>query len=449
MPLPGGGADKVGNRYELRWTARQFLRLLTDEAAWIYLEPIGPEGDLIEFRLARADGGIEVHQAKRQQAGRGHWTIADLDRVGVLDGVHRHAIVGGTDYVFVSTQGPKALPELKLRAEAATDAVAFEAMLGPDLTGDLGDFKSRLGQASADQAWSALRRIRWTTEDEETLGDTVLALLDAYLTGDPQAALGILALFALDAVHRRIRPDDLWGKLARHGIEPSDLARDQSLSARLRQCRDDYLQSQPFGFGDLVLPRAEAQEAATALLASGRGVRRLFLTRAAGAGKSGVAAQIVEQMAALGWPVLPFRLDRLDPTRRPSEIGRQLLDRDRSPVALLTGSAGGRDCLLVIEQLDAVGVVSGRHPETFEAVAALVREAKAHQTCACSWSAAPSIWITTPGCGTWRDGTRTTPRRSPSPPWPGTRSGPSSCGWGRTRPAWMTPKSGCCRCPCT
>jgi len=44
MPLPGGDADKAGNRYELRWTVRQFIRLLTDDAVWIELEPIGEEG---------------------------------------------------------------------------------------------------------------------------------------------------------------------------------------------------------------------------------------------------------------------------------------------------------------------------------------------------------------------------------------------------------------------
>lgn len=39
--------------------------------------------------------------------------------------------------------------------------------------------------------------------------------------------------------------------------------------------------------------------------------------------------------------------------------------------------ARGKNCLLVIEQLDAVSVVSGRQPEVFDAVASLVREARA------------------------------------------------------------------------
>jgi len=95
-------------------------------------------------------------------------------------------------------------------------------------------------------------------------------------------------------------------------------------------------------------------------------------------GKTGAAAQVVQQVTDSGWLVLPFRLDRLDPTQRPAEIGRQLLGREKSPVAVLASMAAGKPSLLVIEQLDAVSVVSGRRPETFEAVASLVREARAH-----------------------------------------------------------------------
>jgi hypothetical protein len=61
-----------------------------------------------------------------------------------------------------------------------------------------------------------------------------------------------------------------------------------------------------------------------------------------------------------------------------SEIGRQLFGRDKSPVAILAGLAAGEDCVLVIDQLNAVSVVSGRHPEIFDAVASMVREARAH-----------------------------------------------------------------------
>ncbi len=331
MPLPGGDADKAGNRYELRWTVRQFIRLLTGEAAWIHLEPIGADGEQIEFRLGRQDCGIEAHQVKRQQAGKGHWTIADLDRVGVLEGVRKQTVDGDVDFVFVSTQAPKSLPELRDRAESIPDFAAFQSSLSIELRGDFDGLQSRLGEASSEQTWNVLHHSRWITLDERELGDTVLALLGAHLTGDPQDALGVLALFALDAVHHRVTPQELWDVLARHQILPSDVARDRSLFARLLQCRDDYLQSQAFAIEDLVLPRTEVDTAVASLFDTSRSTKSVFLVGPDGMGKTGAAGQIVQRIADAGWLVLPFRLDRLDPTQRPAEIGRQLLGREKSP----------------------------------------------------------------------------------------------------------------------
>lgn len=174
MPFPGGSADKIGNRYELRWTVRQFIRLLTGEAGWIHLEPIGAEGKGIEFRLENRDGRIEAHQVKQQQADKGDWTVAALARIGVLEGVRKHAMAGDADYVFVSTQAPKSLPVLWGRAEIAADSSAFRTSLSLELTGDFDRFKNELGKASDERAWKALHHSRWTTIDEQELGTTLL-----------------------------------------------------------------------------------------------------------------------------------------------------------------------------------------------------------------------------------------------------------------------------------
>lgn len=336
MPLPGGDADKAGNRYELRWTVRQFIRLLTDEAVWIELEPIGDQGDRIEFRLCRSDGRIEAHQVKRQQSGKAYWTTADLDRANVLEGLRKHALDDAAEFVFVSTQPAKSLPELRDRAQTITDVSAFQKSLSLELKRAFDDLQGRLGVDSGEETWRALRQSRWIPADERELGDTVHALLGAYLTGDPQAALGVLSMYSLEVVHRRVTAADLWAVLAERGIQPSDVAQDQSVAARIVQCQNDYLGSQDFGIGDLALPRREADQAVGVLLDSAAKTRCVFLVGPAGMGKTGATGQIVRQIAQTGWPILPFRLDRLDPTQRPAEIGRPgavLTQPDRAPAS--------------------------------------------------------------------------------------------------------------------
>ncbi|MFI5806356.1 hypothetical protein [Streptomyces sp. NPDC051561] len=124
-----------------------------------------------------------------------------------------------------------------------------------------------------------------------------------------------------------------------------------------------------------IIPRGEA----ACLAAEVReGTRRLvLLTGTAGGGKSAVLHQAVTALDEAATPVLAFRLDRLEPFGSTHELG-QRVGLPVSPVGALGAVAGGRPCVLVVDQLDAVSMASGRIPETFDAVADLVDEAAAH-----------------------------------------------------------------------
>jgi len=57
MPTQGGDADKAGNRYESLWTVDHLIRILTDEAVSLTLEPLGgDESQGIEFVLELIKG---------------------------------------------------------------------------------------------------------------------------------------------------------------------------------------------------------------------------------------------------------------------------------------------------------------------------------------------------------------------------------------------------------
>jgi hypothetical protein len=100
-------------------------------------------------------------------------------------------------------------------------------------------------------------------------------------------------MVGLSANEGRMDPCRLWDVLKQHGIGPSDVARDRNLLARLRQCQEEYFNSQEFGIGDLVLPRAEADQVSATFLDSARLTKSIFLLGTAGAGKTGVTGQIV------------------------------------------------------------------------------------------------------------------------------------------------------------
>ena len=62
MPRPGGSADKIGNRFEGKWTASRMALLLQHKALAIRLEPPRVEG--VEFQLEMPSGIVQHHQVK-------------------------------------------------------------------------------------------------------------------------------------------------------------------------------------------------------------------------------------------------------------------------------------------------------------------------------------------------------------------------------------------------
>ncbi len=124
MPLPGGPADKFGNRYEGRWTVSCLAEILDERADSIRLEPPGPEGEGVEFWLRKGDIK-EYHQVKRQQGSRNHWSISDLERNDVLQTFSKKLSDEKACCVFVSTNATE-LDELCKRAKDEAGRMAAE-----------------------------------------------------------------------------------------------------------------------------------------------------------------------------------------------------------------------------------------------------------------------------------------------------------------------------------
>ena len=72
-----------------------------------------------------------------------------------------------------------------------------------------------------------------------------------------------------------------------------------------------------------------------------------------------------------------LRVDRLPQASTPSELGRNL-GLSKSPVHALVSTARGRDCLLVVDQLDALSLASRRNPAFFDCVAAAILQSRSY-----------------------------------------------------------------------
>src|SRR5260370_30076282 len=168
----GGWADKLGNRYEGRWTAKQLLHLLAEKLQMVQLETEDAVEQRIDLLVGHTDGALEAQQCKKNNS-QNNWPMTELARRGVLAGLHNFLIKAPTHrFTFISN---REAPDFKRLIEKARDASDdFEAFRACLDTHELGSWE-RLCRAldysiGADTAFHLLTRVDCVVFDDGTSG---------------------------------------------------------------------------------------------------------------------------------------------------------------------------------------------------------------------------------------------------------------------------------------
>ncbi len=360
------------------WAAYCLTKVMSGEYESIRFEPPGPEGEGIEF-LARTRSGTEYHQVKRQQTGKGFWSLSDLGSLGVLSHFYGKLDSASNRCVFVSTEKAAHLEELSDRARRSNSWFEFKAhFANRDRWSQwFMELNSRWGASSEEDTYDHLQRIEVRTWDERSLSESVEAILGASLSGDLKAATDVLSMLSLHRIHDELNSDEIWNHLRLYGFSKRTWSQDTSVIKEMRQLRDLYVAGiEHSAIGDEFVDRRQVQEVLNVFDKAESG-NIVLLSGKAGVGKSSVLFQTLMEIEHRDWPVVCLRVDRLEPCQTPSLIGDQL-DLPDSPVRVLASFAEGRDCLLILDQLDAVSLASGRNSEFFDCIAAMITEAEHH-----------------------------------------------------------------------
>ena len=377
MPLPGGAAEKFGNRYEGRWTVACLLDVMAEKADSIRLEPPEPEGQGFEFWTTK-QGIQEYHQVKRQHS-IGHWTLNALKREGVLTNftakLQEDPMVR---CVFVSANSAGQLAELSDRARSSAFWEEFnEIFLSADQRRKDFDLVRNSPPGLPEQeTYERLKRVHIRTIDESSLLTMIESRASTLVDGDAATVVDVLAELAADRVHHKLTALDIWNHLEsrgfrrRHWEDPHVLKAVEEANQRyLSLLRDQAIDH-------TVLPRQEIQTVHDRLKESSEKTG-VLVTGEAGIGKSGVMLQVVEDLLDAGTPVVALRADRLEFTQLPDNVGKQI-GLPGSPANVLAAVAQGSCCALVIDQLDALSLASGRNSELFDCVYKIIEQAQAH-----------------------------------------------------------------------
>jgi hypothetical protein len=368
-PRAGGEAAKFGDRFEGRWTVRYLLDVLLGRVDAVTVEPVDPLADHIEFFVDR-NGEIEGHQAKRQVGNAANWTVPRLDGAGILAAAKAYAD-SGRRFSFVSTIPAQPLGALVDAARRADDYPTFSGLISGNST-QRATFDALAGKWGGPlDAWAVLRHLTVWKPDERDLQHTNAAIAQLLFQGPPDAATATLAAIAADTTGVPLTADRLWREAQARGLVQNPLWDAATVADRVSAQTMRFLNDAHARLFQPPLDRAETAEIVGALNA---GQRLVLAAGAAGGGKSAVVAAVVDSLIGSGAAVLALRLDSFMDTRSSRQLG-DALDLPASPGVALARASAGRQAVLVIDQVDAASLASGRAPEVLTVVEEVLGEA--------------------------------------------------------------------------
>ena len=281
MTIPGGPADKLGNRYERWWTLSEFVRILNRETVGLRIED--PAVEKAEF-VVETGSHREIHQARRSHP-TGKWTLNRFWAEGLLRAVGEQLAGNADRFVFVSSSDA---PELRGLCDAARDAESDDEFVRHFLKAD----GRRTGferlcdwwQCGVRDARDRLRRIHVRIIDERGLEEQVTCGVQVLFLGNPAPVIVELRAIAEDSVHLNWTRGALLQELEVRGYLPRNLPRPENAAAAVEAATDRYLD---LARRRLIGRKLVPNEAVRTLLSDlgGRATSRV-LTGRAGSGKT-------------------------------------------------------------------------------------------------------------------------------------------------------------------
>ena len=365
--MPGGAADKAGNRYEHRWVVLRISEMLDGSVSRIRLEPPGQAGFGVELEVD-ADGATWGEQVKDTA---GNWTINKLTREGVFGDI-KTQIGLGRSFRFIASAPATDLGTLADRARRCESFAEYAEALGDGRRAHLTNVTTAW-QVSEEGAWLILQKVEVEHLPADALERIVTTTLQRLYGGDPNSIVGELRNFCDQHVHQAFTAPHVSAHLESKGFLRRHIVDDENVLNGLhrtveRQQRRVQSAAPSIGF----VPRNDAASVLEKLH-DPDGEQVVVVDGRAGSGKSAIVSAVATALEAEGWFVVVARMDVNAATATADRLGCEI-GLTESPSVLLAGVADGSLALLVIDQLDAVSTFSGRMPDNFDAVAEVIAE---------------------------------------------------------------------------
>jgi hypothetical protein len=377
----GGGASKVSSAYEDEWNLFCMIDVLAGLANSMLIEVPGSAGVGFEFWIRRP-AAREWHQVKAQNSNRSRWTLTELRKADVLKNNRDKLAAEHDDHcVFVSAHSSAPFSRLCAHASHAPDLAAMLATYMPtaEMREAFEKLRDTYWQLGNDEAtWRWLRRIFVRTIDHQLLRQLVDERLAVLVDVEPPTARVALERVMEATLHNPVTTEELWRLMegqacARRAMTVPGGTVSGAIHKRAVAFRDSRRRGLING-SFIGRPQVAA---ALEMLRRPRPPRSVLLTGEGGTGKSQVLGELVNELLALGLPVLTLDVSELGTQGDAESVGR-LMGLPAAPARTLAAAFADRHAVLVVDALDSASSLNDRPIMLLRAVGEVIQQARAH-----------------------------------------------------------------------
>lgn len=358
----GGRADKLGNRYELRWAIYQILNILNEKIDYVILEPIGQDEEGIDLWTCNKDGIKEGQQCKARNGSKDHWTYSAVKAKGIFEKwksqldrgeVHTVALVTPLNFTI--------LEDLTQRAKTTNDNPKdfYEYQIctaGEDMQKFFRNFCEVMNidpenEIDLVECISYLKRISIHQCPDSCLKELLLLpTMNRFFIGNAEEIYGKFVSWVVDGelYGKKIDQHVLYAFLDAKNILLRDLTNDERIMPRLEELNREYRESF-IPLKDGLITRKEFSKCREVIGSA----NSIIVHGKAGMGKSGCTVDIINYCDQQDIPYLGIKLDKRTPQQNAEAWGKQL-GLPASIAHCIHSISKHRQAVLILDQLDAL-----------------------------------------------------------------------------------------------
>lgn len=356
----GGRADKLGNRFEVRWVIYQLMEILEEKIDYVILEALGDDERGVDVWIGKTNNTKEGQQCKGRNGSKEIWDFASVNGRGIFKN-WKHQL-DADQLNKVSLVSPLAFTNLEDLIERAKTNESPMDFYNNQILSSSKDFikffknfcnSMDLNPENAQdliKSISYLRRILYRQIPDAMLKEIVLKKINYLFIGNEEQIYNTFVAWIIDG--------DIYGKeltrteilkfLKDKEIDFRNLALDSRIVPRINELNQEYING--FYCIDNNLIYREEFDKCKEIINS---EKSLIIHGKAGRGKSGCTLSIVEYCKEEKIPYLAIKLDRRVPNGSSEKWGKEI-GLPASIAHCLHSVSKNEKAVLILDQLDAL-----------------------------------------------------------------------------------------------